>query len=76
MTPSPCKRDLFLKMHTEHGDYMSAMLKTYKGKAFRISRARLDEKFISPAIQGFKALGIIHIVDQNAAISSSVERDA
>lgn len=42
----------------------------------RVPRRSLDEEFISPAVQCLETLGIVHVVDQNAAISTSVERHA
>lgn len=49
---------------------------THKWEAFRVSRASLDEELVPPAIQCLKALRVIDVVDQNAAVSSSVECDA
>ena len=42
----------------------------------RITRTRLNEKFVSPAIKGIKALCIIYIIHQHTAICSAIERHA
>lgn len=49
---------------------------TNKWEVGRVPRRSLDEKFVSPAVQRLETLGIVHVVDQNAAISTSVERYA
>lgn len=48
---------------------------THKRKALGISRGRLDEEFVAPAIQRLETLRVVDIVDQNAAISTSIESD-
>ena len=46
---------------------------TYKGEVLGISRAGLNQKFVSPAVQGIEALGVVDVVDEDAAISPSVK---
>jgi len=50
-------------------------LVTHKGKVLRIHGARLDQKLISPTVQGIKTLAICDIKTENAAIGSTVECD-
>lgn len=47
-----------------------------KGEVFGIPGTGLDEKLISPAIQGFECVGGSHIKHQNAAVCASVEGHA
>lgn len=49
--------------------------RTYKWEALRVARARLNQKLIPPAVQGFETLCVVHVVDQNTAVGSSVESD-
>lgn len=49
---------------------------TYKWKVGRVTRRRLDEKLVSPAIKRLKALCIVDIVHQHAAVRSTIERNA
>lgn len=48
----------------------------HKGKAFRISRARLNEELIPPAAQSFEAFRVVHVVHQNTTIGSAIEGNA
>lgn len=36
----------------------------------------LNQELVAPVVQGFKALGIVHIIHQHAAIRAAVERNA
>lgn len=38
-------------------------------------RASLDEELIPPAVEGLEGLGTVHIVDKNATVGTTVERD-
>lgn len=49
---------------------------THKGKVERIPRRSLDQKLVPPAIQGLKALGVVDIVYQNAAVGTSIKGHA
>lgn len=49
---------------------------TYKRKVGWISRRSLDQKLVSPAVQGLETLGVVDVVHQDAAVGSSVECDA
>ena len=42
----------------------------------RIVRTRLNEELIAPAVERLKALGIVDIVHQHAAVRAAVERHA
>lgn len=46
---------------------------THKGKAFRVTRTSLDQELIPPAVECLKTLRVVHVVDQNAAVGSSIE---
>lgn len=63
---------------TNFGTYLSVfevnlISQHYKGKVFRIPRAGLDEKLISPTIKGFECVGGSHIKYQNTAVCASVK---
>lgn len=36
----------------------------------------MNEKFVPPAVESLKAFGIVHVVDQDAAVGAAVECDA
>lgn len=44
-----------------------------KGKVVWVFRCRLDQKLIAPRVDRIKGLGIVDIVDEDAAIGASVE---
>jgi hypothetical protein len=48
----------------------------HEGEVVRIAGSSLDQKFVSPRFQIFEGLGNIDVVNQNAAIGTSVESDA
>lgn len=52
-----------------------ALRTTYKRETLWISRASLDKEFISPAVEGLETLGVVHVVNQYAAVGSSVKCD-
>jgi hypothetical protein len=47
--------------------------RAYKWKVLRIHGTGLDEKLVSPAVKSLETLGIVHIVDEYAAVSAPVE---
>lgn len=47
-----------------------------EGEVFRIPGTGLDEKLISPTIEGFERVGGSNVKDQNAAVCASVEGHA
>ena len=38
--------------------------------------ACLDEELVAPAIERLKGLGTVHVVDEDTAVGTTVERDA
>lgn len=36
----------------------------------------MDQELVSPRVEGVKGLGVVDIIDEDAAICASVERDA
>lgn len=38
--------------------------------------AGLNEELVSPAVERFKRLGTVHIVNEDATVGSTIERDA
>jgi hypothetical protein len=53
--------------------YVNLISKDDEWEVFGIMWACLDEEFISPAVEGLKRLGTIHIIDKNTTISSTIE---
>lgn len=49
---------------------------TYKGEVGGIPRRSLDQELVSPAVQRLETLGVVDIVYEDAAVGSSVERNA
>lgn len=49
--------------------------RSYEWEILRIPRAGLDEKLIPPAVESLETLGVIHVVHQDTAIGSTVERN-
>jgi hypothetical protein len=47
----------------------------HKREILRVSRARLDEEFVAPRIERLERLCRVDVVDEYAAVGSSVERD-
>ena len=47
---------------------------THEWKSFWFPGAGLNEEFIPPAIEGFKAFCIVDIVHENAAVGSAIKR--
>jgi len=47
-----------------------------KREVLGISRTRLDEELVSPALQCLESVGNGHVVDQDAAVGAAVERYA
>lgn len=47
-----------------------------KREAFRVTRAGLDQEFVTPGIEVLKRLCRVDIIDQHAAVGASVECDA
>lgn len=47
----------------------------HKREAVGVSWGSLDQELVSPAIKGIEALRVVDIVDQNAAVCASVERN-
>ena len=52
------------------------MTETYEWEALWISRARLDQELVPPAVKCVKALGIIYVIDQHAAVGAPIESNA
>ena len=46
-----------------------------KGEVLGVSGAGLDEELVPPAVQGLERLGTVDIVDKDAAVCTTVERD-
>lgn len=49
---------------------------TYKGKVGRIAGRGLDQKLVAPAVQSFEALGVVDVVDEDAAVGAAVKGNA
>lgn len=49
---------------------------TYEWESLWVSWACLDQKLIPPAVESLKTLGVVHIVDQDTAVGSTVEGDS
>lgn len=49
---------------------------TYEGETLWISWACLDQELVAPAVESFETLGVVHIVDQDTTIGSTVEGDS
>lgn len=49
---------------------------TYKWETLRVTRAGLDEELVTPAVKCLETLRVIHIVDKNTAVGTSIECDA
>jgi hypothetical protein len=47
-----------------------------KGEVIRVARRGLDQELVSPAVQRIETLGVVHVVDKDAAVGASVEGDA
>lgn len=58
------------------GTRQECKISTYEWEAFGVPGARLDQELIPPAVQGFETLGVVHVVDKDAAIGSTVERNS
>lgn len=54
---------------SSHGKALGA----YKGKALGVHGAGLDEEFVPPAVERVETLGVVDIVDENAAVGTTVE---
>lgn len=48
----------------------------YEWEVLGITRAGLNQEFVSPAVQGLKRLGAIDIVYEDTAVGTSVESDS
>lgn len=48
---------------------------TYKREALRVHGTGLNQKFVSPAVECVKALGVVDVVYKDAAVGASVECD-
>lgn len=48
----------------------------HERKGFGVHRTRLDQELVSPRVEGVEGLGVVDIIDEDAAICASVERDA
>jgi len=65
-------------MHSEQCAYGSVaevnlVANDNEWKVFSITWTRLDEKLVTPALQGLERVGNGDIVDQNAAVGAAVE---
>ena len=49
---------------------------TYKREIVGFPWARLNQELIPPGIQGFKRLGVIHVVHENTAVGTAIEGDS
>jgi len=45
----------------------------YEGEALRVHRACLNQELVSPAVEGIETLGVVDIVDEDAAVCTTVE---
>lgn len=52
------------------------MNQTHEWKAIRVSWRGLNQELIPPAIECVETLGVVDVVDQYAAVGTSVERNA
>ena len=48
----------------------------YKGKVLRILGVGLDQKLVSPAVQSFEGLCAVDVVDEHAAVGTTVKGDS
>jgi hypothetical protein len=50
-------------------------LSTYEWEALGISWAGLDQELVPPAVQRLETLGVVHVVDKDTTVGTSVEGD-
>jgi hypothetical protein len=67
-----CGYPLVLGFHYAYRDSRA----THKWEVFRIARASLDQELVPPAVECLETLGVVHVVDQDTAVGSSVEGNA
>ena len=48
----------------------------YEGEALWIARGGLDEELVAPAIEGVKTLGVVNVINKDAAVCTTVEGNA
>lgn len=46
---------------------------THEWETLGVHRAGLDQELVSPAVQGVERLGIVDVVDEHAAVGTTVE---
>ena len=53
--------------------HINLVSKNDKGEVVGVPGARLDQKLVPPAVEGLKALDVVHIEHQYTAIGTTVE---
>lgn len=47
-----------------------------KGEVVGVPGRGLDEEFVAPAVEGVKALGVVDVVHEHAAVCAAIEGDS
>lgn len=58
------------------GQESKNLCEAYEGKALWIARGGLDEELVAPAIEGVKTLGVVNVINKDAAVCTTVEGNA
>ena len=61
---------------SQHHTRTASIVLTHKGEVIRVARRSLDQELVPPAVQRIEALGVVHVVHEDATVGTAVERHA